>query len=145
MVRNHRFEDMKIRIDPYSMQAQTPQTKLSSIMQFLQTLYLPLAQMAQQQGITIDLHALFDKAGKYMDMPDLSDILTTQDPPSQDVSSGGQGEGGGPPPGKPNQTTRTYERRSIGNSPSSQGQQLQQKLGSQKVGSNGVHQPAGAA
>ncbi len=111
------FEDMDITVDPYSLQHQTPQSRLAGLMQFIQGTFTPLAALAQQQGIALDMNQLFNLVGKYMDQPDMPTILTTAQPPTQDTQGqGAGGQAGGQPetPTMPQQTTRTYERRSTG-------------------------------
>jgi hypothetical protein len=102
--REGRFEDLGIRVDPYSLQHNTPQTRLASMMQLLTQLYLPMAPIAQQQGVGLDLNACFKKFGEYMDQPDLDEILTVQEPP-QDPGGGATEQ-----PGMPQNTTRNYVR-----------------------------------
>jgi hypothetical protein len=103
------FADLDITIDPYSLQHQTPQSRLQAITQFIQGVYLPMSQLASQQNIMLDLNQLFNLAGKYMDQPDLPTILTTAPAPQQDSSGGA-----GPEPSGPMNETKTYERRSLG-------------------------------
>lgn len=107
--RDHEYEDMDIRVDPYSMPHLTPQTRLQMLNQIVQQTYLPMAQLAQQQGVSLDFNAYLQKVGKYMDDPDLQDILTIQEPPQDTTSPAG--EDGAP---KPAETTRNYTRRSQG-------------------------------
>jgi hypothetical protein len=108
------FEDLDISIDPYSLPHQTPQSRLAAINQIVQGTFIPLAQLAQQQGIGLDLNQYFNLAAKYMDQPDLPTILTTAQPPAQDSTGPGPGGGANDMPTKPQNTTRTYERRSLG-------------------------------
>lgn len=105
------FEDLDLRVDPYSLQHQTPQTRMTAITQLLTQIYLPLAQMFQSQGITISLSEFLQLSGKYMDQPDLAELFTVQEPPQQEGPSGGGGSG---TPGMPQETTRNYVRRSLG-------------------------------
>ncbi len=121
MARDHQFEDMDVRVDPYSMQHATPQQRLQMLNQIVQQTYAPMAQMFQQQGISLDMNEYLHKVGKYMDDPDLEQILTVQEPPQQKPAQRQQG----PAPGKPAETTRNYTRRSMGNQ-GAQNQILQQ-------------------
>jgi hypothetical protein len=60
--------------------------------------------MAQAQGVTIDFNHYLQLMAKFMDQPDLMDILTIREPPQQV-----QGQGGGQPPapqGPPQPQTR---------------------------------------
>lgn len=106
MVRNTDWEDMDVRVDPYSMQAQTPQSRLQAINQIVTTVVIPMMQILVQQGVSFDIVAYLRKVGQYLDLPDLQDILTIAEPPDM-------GQGDGPPePGstKAPETKRTYER-----------------------------------
>jgi hypothetical protein len=105
------FRDLDLIIDPYSLQHQTPQSRLAAITQFIQGIYLPMAQLASQQNIMLDLNQFFNIAGKYMDQPDLPTILTTAPAPQQDGQPGGQEQ---PGVAGPANQTKTYERRSLG-------------------------------
>jgi hypothetical protein len=103
-----RFEDMDIRVDPYSMQQQTPKQRLAALNQIVQQTVMPMMQLLQQQGVAFDVNAYLQKAAQYLDSPDLSEIVTIQEPPPQ--ATGGEGGGGGP--GMPQETTRNYNRTS---------------------------------
>lgn len=107
------FEDIDLRVDPYSLRHQTPQERWQTIIEVVQTLYQPLAAQFQQSGITMDLSALMKMAGMYKDMPDLTDLFTIQAPP-QPQGRGGMGgpqdQGAG---GMPANTSRTYNRVSM--------------------------------
>ncbi len=124
MARDHKFDDMDIRVDPYSMQHQTPQQRLQMLNQIVQQTYMPMAQIFQQQGISLDMNAYLEKVGKYMDDPDIQQILTIQEPPEPKGGEGPSNDGAAP---KPAETTRNYVRRSMGG----QGDQNQilQRLG----------------
>lgn len=127
LARDHSWDDMAVKVDPYSMPHLTPQQRLQMLNQIVQQTYIPMAQIAQQQGVSLDYSAYLDKVGQYMDDPDLGEILTVGEPPQQSGDSGG---GGGAPPTAgppPATTTRNYVRRSLGK----QGDQNQilQRLG----------------
>lgn len=103
------FEDMDINVDPYSMQHQTPQSRLQALHGFITSIYTPLAQIFQQQGLFLDLNTFTELAGKYMDQPDLPLIFTTGPTPQPEGQPAGAGGGG-----MPQETTRNYVRRSLG-------------------------------
>ena len=102
-----RFEDLQVKIDPYSMQHDTPQTRLAGLLQIVTQIYAPMAQLAAQQGVSVDLNVLFEKIGKYMDQPDLPEIITYREPP--ETTSAGNGQAG---LGMPQNTERKYVRES---------------------------------
>jgi hypothetical protein len=106
-----RFEDLEIAVDPYSMQNATPQSRMAALQQVVQQVVIPMAQMLQSQGVVFDVNAYLQKMAKYNDMPDLSEIVTVQEPPQQEEGGGGTGAEG---PGKmPQETTRNYVRENM--------------------------------
>lgn len=102
-----RFEDLGVRVDPYSLQHSTPQARAGALNQIVQGIVLPAMPILQQQGIGFDLGAFLKKLGEYFDMPDLPDILTYQDPPQPEAPPT---PGGGDMPTMPRQTERKYVR-----------------------------------
>ncbi len=125
--RDHDFDDMEVKVDPYSMPHTTPQQRLQMLQQLVTQVYLPMAQVAQQQGITLDLNAFFQKWGRYNDDPDIEDVLTIQDPPQDKPASSPSSSSP-----KPAETTRNYVRQQG----AAQGPQksLADQLGSQGIG-----------
>lgn len=97
MTRDGYWEDLMIRVDPYSLQYQTPQARGQQLMQLFQQ-FQPIMPMLAQQGITVDLNFLLTKLAEYMDSPDLSELFTIQEPmavdggPSAPPAAGGMGE-----------------------------------------------------
>lgn len=98
------WEDLKIKVDPYSMQATTPRRRLADLNQVVQTIILPMLPMMQQQGRGFDIDVYLEKVGKYLDEPDIMEIVNIQETP--DVQEQGAGE----QMGMPANTSRTYER-----------------------------------
>ncbi len=96
-----------MRIDPYSLGAATPAARMGAINEIIKGIYLPLAQLAQQQGVSLDLNAYLKIAAELIDEPRIAEILTIQQPTPPE----GQ-EGGGAPGGMPAETTRNYVRQS---------------------------------
>lgn len=101
------WDEMEIRIDPYSLQAQTPQMRKQLLTQNLIQLIIPLMGLLQQQGIQLDMNTVLRKVGQYDDDPDLQDILTIAEPPQQQTPGDGQ------KPPMPTQSERTYNRVSM--------------------------------
>jgi hypothetical protein len=132
--RQVRFDDMDISIDIYSMQPRTPQSVLQGIQQTLGTIQ-PFMALAQQQGVGLDMNALFASLAKFMDLPEMMDFLQIQQPPQPEGSTPGQP---GADASKPAETTRNYVRRSMGGD-SSQGSQQNDMMNSmmKAVGRNG--------
>lgn len=109
--RQGRFEDLKVLVDPYSMQHQTPQTRMAQINQVVTQVIIPMMQLLVQSGHSFDVQAYLQKLSKYMSMPDLADIITIQEPPQPD---GGSGPAGGSEMGpQPAQTERKYTRENV--------------------------------
>lgn len=100
------FDDLDIRIDPYSLQHTTPQARLQALTQLVQGIILPAMPVLQQQGIGFDIGAYLEKVARYSDQPDLPEIVTLHDP----VQPAGGDDTGAEQPGMPSATTRTYER-----------------------------------
>lgn len=115
------WEELEIQVDPYSMQAATPQSRLSDLNGVMSGVIIPLAQQLAAQGIIPDMNAYLAKIAKYMNMPDLPDIITYAEPPQPE---GQPSPGGGSPPPQPANTTRNYVRRSVGGATAG-GQMLQ--------------------
>ncbi len=103
-----RFDDLGIKVDPYSLRQQTPESRLAALNQVVQQIVIPMAPLLQSQGIMFDANAYLKKVAEYLDAPDLAEVLTVQEPPAQDTAPGG-GEGAGMPPN----TNRTYTRENV--------------------------------
>lgn len=108
LARNIPFDDIDIKIDPYSMTPQTPQSKLQNLNQIVTTIVIPMMQLLQQQGINFDINAYLVKIGQLLDIPDLAEILTITEPPREDTPSGSPDKA--PMPGM---TERKYTRTSM--------------------------------
>jgi hypothetical protein len=78
------WEQLHLKVDPYSMTHQTPQQRMASLMQVLQTVLVPLAPVAAQAGRQLDFDTLLAKIGKYLDDPDFEEIMSGQAPPPQE-------------------------------------------------------------
>ena len=108
MRRRGKFEDLGVQVDPYSMQYQTPQSRLQFISQLVQQTVIPMMPLMVQQGVAFDINAYLKKIGEYADQPDLPDILTIQEPPE------GAAGGGHPAEGRmPQSTERRYVRENM--------------------------------
>lgn len=96
------FLDYNIQIQPYSLQDMTPSARLQSIMQTLNAIgpYMPLFQ---QSGRTLDPNKLLEIIAQYTNTPELEEIMVSMMPLPGDMPVG-------EPPGKMQNTKRTYER-----------------------------------
>lgn len=105
--------DLQIQVDPYSLQAKTPQTVMQELDQMVTQVLIPMMPLLQPQGISLDANAYLKLKSQLMNNPQIEDILTLVEPPDQNQMtphSGVGGQGGPPQPQMPQNTTRTYER-----------------------------------
>lgn len=105
-VRDIAYTDLNLRIDPYSLQHSTPQSRLQFLVQTVTQIVAPMLPMAQQQGISIDWNTLFRKIGEYADQPDLEEVLTIMEAPTPQA-------GGGDQPRMPATTNRISTRHNV--------------------------------
>lgn len=101
------YDDLDVRVDPYSIQHSTPKSRMQALNQVMQGIIIPMMPLLQSSGITVDINAYLGHYANYMDMPELQDVVTIQERPGEETAS--------PEPGstKPAQTERTYTRRSV--------------------------------
>lgn len=109
MVRSHDFDDMDIAVDPFSLQYQTPQSRLAALNQLVSQVIAPMMPLLQQQGVAFDINAYLEKWARYNDSPDVTEIVTIREPPQESSSSPDENQSV-----RPGQTTRNYVRRSLG-------------------------------
>lgn len=114
----HRFEDMDVRIDPYSLTHQTPQQRLAFINQVVQTV-MPIMPMLQQQGILFDANKWLSLMAKYGDNPDLNEIFSIGEPPMPTEANETPHD-----QTLPAQTERTYTRRNVAQDQGAESQQM---------------------
>lgn len=108
LYRDGSWDELELKVDPYSLQYQTPSQRLQAIMGLFERIVAPMAALLQQQGIVPDMSKLLQIIAKYGDLPEIVDILTVQEPPAQPQPGGGGGE----EPGMPAHTSREYTRHS---------------------------------
>ena len=77
--REGNFKDYDYEIDIYSMQYQTPSTRMQAINQLMQSIYIPLMPMIQQQGGTVDLAELAAMHSEMLSIPRLKDVVKFSD------------------------------------------------------------------
>lgn len=107
--RNGRYEDLMLRVDPYSMRYRSPSERLQFLSNLVQTMQ-PMLPLLQQQGIMFDAQFYLKKVAEYSDEPDVSQLFTIQEPPPPQGSPSDQQQmpgAGGPNGGE-------YIRRSVG-------------------------------
>lgn len=110
LTRDGRYEDLRLKIDPYSLVYRTPQQRLTFLSGLVKDL-APMFPILAQQGVQFDAMAYLKKVAQYADEPDVTTLFTVVEPtmPTQ-----GPGEGGMSDPRMPTQTSREYVRRSVG-------------------------------
>lgn len=132
-----KFDELQIRVDPYSMAYRTPEQRLASLDQTVTQILAPLMGLLQQQGVVFDAQKYLAKRSEYTDDPALGEIVSVAEPPQMETQSAGMASGAP----KPAQTSREYVRRSLGGeSKQGQGATLEALLES---GSNGNGQSSG--
>lgn len=113
------WDALHLKVDPYSMRHTTPQQRANDLTAFITQIYAPLAQVAAQQGVALDMPEFIRVLSEYRDMPEMQNILTVQEP-AEDMGGGGQGSSHQRM--MPPETTRNYVRKSEA---SSKGQDAQ--------------------
>lgn len=113
-------------IEPYSMQMQTPQSKVASVNQFLTGIAIPLMPLMEQQQMGLDMREITRFYAKYMDAPELYNFVQSlQSPVGPDKPPMGQ------KPAKAPITTRNYtrENRSTSTQPGQNRDMMQMLMG----------------
>ena len=98
------FLDYNFDIDVYSMQDNSPATRLQKLGQIVQQYVMPLMPFIQQQGGTVDVKSILDLVAELSNFPELAEMVQFQGMPPE------QGKVGGNPNPQPANTTHTYER-----------------------------------
>jgi len=100
------FLDYNIDIDVYSMQDDTPSSKLQKLGMALERFVFPVLPQVEAQGGEIDFKVLFGLVSKFGNVPELDEVVRFSEP-----SDNAKLPQGNPQPAmKPANTTRTYER-----------------------------------
>lgn len=100
------FEAMAIKVDPYSLQHQSPGERMAFLNQTVSQIIIPLMPILQQQGLSFNMAKYLDIIARYGDAPDVTEVVeslavsTAGDGPSEQEEQ----------PGKPANTTRQYTR-----------------------------------
>lgn len=113
--RQGEFSDYDLNIDLYSMPYQSPQQKMSAIMQLLTQFYLPSMQAITAQGGTINFQEITSFFSQMMNSPELKNMVQFTSVPMDEQPPAGES------PGMPANTTREYVRKSVSNGGSPQG------------------------
>jgi len=103
------FLDYNIDIDIYSMQDDSPSTKVQKFGMIFERFLYPLLPMLQEQGASIDVKAIIDFLARHSDIPELSEFIRFEGMPMESKVQRGS-ETPSTMPAKPMVTTRRYER-----------------------------------
>ncbi len=101
------YSSMNIKVDPYSLVYATPQQKAGAVNNVVTQVLIPLMPMLAPQGVGFDAHAYIDLLARYMDLPELADVVVFQEPAP--TTGGGHDQGGG----MPQSSNRTYTRENV--------------------------------
>ena len=74
------FLDYNFSIVPYSMNPKTPEQRVQEVIQLLQALYQPYAQLFAQSGVQLDVQALMKFLSEASGIPELNSILSFGNP-----------------------------------------------------------------
>lgn len=116
--RKQKFFNYNFDIQPYSLQSKGPQQRLQTIIQLATQILLPLAPQMQEWGMQFNLQKFVELIGKYGDLPEVNDLVTSSTPtPSEDLfyaqQTSANGGGAAGKPVKPPVTQRNYTRQNI--------------------------------
>lgn len=99
------FLSYNFDIDAYSMQDDSPSTKMQKIGLALERFIFPVLESLEGQGGQIDFKKLTEMIARFGNIPELNDIVQFRDPPDEP-----EVKGHGQPTRKPSHTHRTVER-----------------------------------
>lgn len=102
------YEDWDVRVDPYSLRFETPESKVRSIDQLMKEVLIPGLPLFGQPGVRELMETYVRMKARYENNPDMIELLEKLigvGPPAQDRS-------GAPQAPMPPQTTRNYVRES---------------------------------
>ena len=103
------WTDLRVRIDPYSMSHKTPESRLAFLNAVVEKL-APMNPLFAQMGWAFRPDRYLQLIADLGDEPEATSLYQTQQPLQAESSGDGMGHGTTMPPN----TTRTYERRSLG-------------------------------
>jgi len=102
------FERLDLAVDPYSLRHSTPSEQMDSIIKIVTQIVVPMLPILQQQGVEFDVQEFLSRIAKYLNIPNLNEILRLGEPPQ--LAPGGGEEGAEAQSAMSPQTTRTYIR-----------------------------------
>ena len=99
------YLEYNLEMEPYSMQHQTPESKVQGLRTIFAEIIMPLIPMMEQQGITLDIESFFKKLAKLTSLNELNDIVRYSSPNIEHEPVGSSDQ-----VGRPAATTRTNVR-----------------------------------
>ena len=79
------FQDFAFTIEPYSMQRYSPTLEYQKTIQFLTQWVMPVSQMANQQGVTLDIDVVTKDLARYLNIPNLENWWKSAVPQNTDM------------------------------------------------------------
>lgn len=130
--REGNFVDYNFEIDVYSMQFQSPSSKVQQLNELVMGVFMPMMQMMIQQGLVIDLMQLVKTYAELLNLPELESIIKFS-MPMQD----GSGMSAIADVPKAPSTTRNYVRHNTGGQKANPLQQTAAMMGGAGAGAGG--------
>jgi hypothetical protein len=78
--RTEDFFVYNFRLSPYSMVAKTPQDRVNTMLQIYERVILPAQAQMAEWGMTVDMKALMEILSKYMDSPEVLELISSEVP-----------------------------------------------------------------
>ena len=78
--REQDFFEYNMKLEPYSLQYQSPTERLETIKQTMHMIVMPFAQQMMEQGIYVDMEVLFNIIGEYTGLDELKQLLVYTNP-----------------------------------------------------------------
>ena len=91
-VRDLPWEQLDVRVDPYSLRHQTPSERLANLERVITQIVMPMLPLLQQQGRHFDVGKFLELEAEYGDMPDLPDVISIGEPLAENGGGGGASE-----------------------------------------------------
>lgn len=107
--RRGEFVNYNFDIDVFSMQDDSPETKLQKVAMALERFIFPVLPQLEAQGAHLDLKSMIELVAKLSDLPELNRIVVFDEKPEEPPVAGNP-EPEGERSYKPAVTTRRYER-----------------------------------
>lgn len=110
--RNEDYFNFHFQIQPYSLQGKGPSQRLQQLRALMQGEILPLAPQLEQFGVTLNLSKYMEIQSKYGDLPEIEDLLSSEQPTPYEDMMMAQAAAGERPTQSP-VTQRNYTRKNI--------------------------------